>query len=80
HGEPPLDPRDAAVLAGAVREIAAAVRDERPPVKPELPDDPRLAAVAVDLNALYDALRAPDLTQGRVRRRRRAARRRRSPR
>lgn len=75
-------PEDADAMVLAIEEVAAAVRGERPPQKRPLPEDPQLVAVAVDLNALYDALRAPDLSRPRRRRRRRrgGARQRRSPR
>lgn len=63
-GASPVRQQDAETVTGAVRKIAAAVRAEQGPEPVSLPADPRLAAVRTDLTALYDAVRAPEFTQG----------------
>ncbi|RZS40747.1 putative membrane protein YccC [Herbihabitans rhizosphaerae] len=52
HGAEPPDPADVDTLASGVTEVAGAVREERRPRRPELPDDEPVTAIAEALTEL----------------------------
>ncbi len=61
RGTPPADQAEVAVLASAVREAAAAVRDQRAPKSGSLPENEQLAKVSAEVDAVHATLRGPDL-------------------
>ncbi|SFA72672.1 Uncharacterized membrane protein YccC [Amycolatopsis marina] len=63
RGADPPDSADVRLLTAALAEFAAAVREQREPVDVELPDSERLAGVAEQVNAAFEAVRGPDFTR-----------------
>ncbi|MGW5050693.1 FUSC family protein [Actinokineospora sp. NPDC004072] len=63
----PADPADVAALADAVRDAAAAVREQRPPAVGELPTSPTLERVSAEVGAVRGVLRGPGLADSRDR-------------
>jgi uncharacterized membrane protein YccC len=67
EGEPPPPGDEVTELVAAIRDTAAAVRDQRTPADaPELASD-RMAALAGDVNLVISGLRGPDLDARRPR-------------
>ncbi|GAA2988897.1 hypothetical protein GCM10010483_36670 [Actinokineospora diospyrosa] len=65
RGAEPIGEHDTKVLAAAIREAAKAVRGERSPKRPTLPDDDRLDRVVGELTSVNATLRGPALAGGR---------------
>ena len=59
----PADPDDVRLLTDALAEFAEAVREQREPVDVVLPDSARLADVAEQVDAAFQAVCGPDFTR-----------------
>ncbi|WP_116046892.1 FUSC family protein [Amycolatopsis palatopharyngis] len=63
RGADPPDPDDVRLLTDALAEFAEAVREQREPVDVVLPDSARLADVAEQVDAAFQAVCGPDFTR-----------------
>lgn len=54
------DPAEVDLIKAALAELAAAIREERWPVTMPLPESERLADVADQVSAAFDAVRGPE--------------------